>query len=483
MTKSNGGPNGQGPLNNNQPQPPPPPQQQQSHSIPEIPIWVSDKKKWVTGISKKTTINDIIYAILKQCNINCDYETINDYVLVEQYTDNSEIILKGHSKVTKHLQKWTENKCILKVKKCEEFNNDYVGGDLNNSNSLSKIFKKLSTNSNSSAQLVSNGSIRLVDVKLPQQSSSTPTNQSTSTLRSLSSSHNRSNDSLPYKQYDPNYQKSLVVTSILDKDKKLNAQFEKVKLLDELIKEAEKTLTINEKYYLNNGLIKSNNSNSNNENSNIDIKDIYSTFPEMFTHNLNEVNEFTDMCLRLFTLDDNLTKQKYILNALENEIQRELTLNHDYDEHTHPIIHMIPSDTPEVIKLKKEVSISREQTRVQCKELHDLDLRMRQNESQLTTKEQTLKSLLEDLYVQETFSGDTRMSSNTNESLQELKICDSTNRVCQSKVKKLSSPINTKDHYDNDSGISSMSSENSDPYRIIQKSTTANAKSVMETLV
>ena len=35
----------------------------------EIPIWVADKKKWVTGISKKTTINDLIFAILKQCQI------------------------------------------------------------------------------------------------------------------------------------------------------------------------------------------------------------------------------------------------------------------------------------------------------------------------------------------------------------------------------------------------------------------------------
>ena len=35
----------------------------------EIPIWVADKKKWVTGISKKTTINDLIGAILKQCQL------------------------------------------------------------------------------------------------------------------------------------------------------------------------------------------------------------------------------------------------------------------------------------------------------------------------------------------------------------------------------------------------------------------------------
>jgi hypothetical protein len=79
------------------------PQQQQSNtntmnslvsiSNAEIPIWVSDKKKWVTGISKKTTINDLIFAILKQCqlvNSNNEMELVsNQYVLIEyKFTDD-----------------------------------------------------------------------------------------------------------------------------------------------------------------------------------------------------------------------------------------------------------------------------------------------------------------------------------------------------------------------------------------------------------
>ena len=71
----------------------------------EIPIWVADKKKWVTGISKKTTINDLIYAILKQCQLvplqqsqsagnkttesNTFFEQIaHQYVLIEYTLDN-----------------------------------------------------------------------------------------------------------------------------------------------------------------------------------------------------------------------------------------------------------------------------------------------------------------------------------------------------------------------------------------------------------
>lgn len=115
-------------------------QQQQQNMAPpssstlianaEIPVWVSDKKKWVTGISKKTTINDLIFAILKQCqiapqkNIQNENDTLSSlYVLVEyNFEPNSETtsnntehqvvitsqrILNGDSKVYKYLSKWS----------------------------------------------------------------------------------------------------------------------------------------------------------------------------------------------------------------------------------------------------------------------------------------------------------------------------------------------------------------------------------------
>lgn len=57
----------------------------------EIPVWVADKKKWVTGISKKTTVNDLIHAILKQCQIAVlpsSHEQLAQYVLVEFETSS-----------------------------------------------------------------------------------------------------------------------------------------------------------------------------------------------------------------------------------------------------------------------------------------------------------------------------------------------------------------------------------------------------------
>ncbi len=118
----------------------------------EIPIWVADKKKWVTGISKKTTINDLIFAILKQCQIapqskaqlhNEADPLSSQYVLVEynfeptinnnhtlqdaheqQVILTSQRILNGDSKVYKFLAKWSfsgqhpaqqQNNLMLKI--------------------------------------------------------------------------------------------------------------------------------------------------------------------------------------------------------------------------------------------------------------------------------------------------------------------------------------------------------------------------------
>jgi len=116
-----------------QPQTPTPVSSSSLIANAEIPIWVADKKKWVTGISKKTTINDLIFAILKQCQIAPKNKTFlqneceslsSQYVLVEynfesanttpdelnteqQIILTSQRILNGDSKVYKFLAKWS----------------------------------------------------------------------------------------------------------------------------------------------------------------------------------------------------------------------------------------------------------------------------------------------------------------------------------------------------------------------------------------
>lgn len=391
----------------------------------EIPIWVADRKKWVTGISKKTTVNDLIYAILKQCQLvpdasqNESSQTIieqiaSQYVLTEyqyepsnestdpEYLLSSQRILDGDSKVYKYLPKWSQitntNNLMLKILQRELVTD--IGGENTSApvhhhthHSLaSKILKKIGVNSNSNLnknltvhaqtqQSTGPSSYRFVDVKLPN-----------SKCVPLTLKANETNNSDTHR--------ALLYNTIIERENRLKKQKDKFSLLDELLRESEKkTKVVYESY---NSLPNNYNPNTNTNTNVVDLNDIYCHFPEMCTHNINEVEDFTYMCCQLFKLDEAIQSQKHILNNLELDLQRELNNQNQFG--TLLSQNMMTSDCPEVVELRKEVNNSREQTRIQCKQLHDLDLRMRQNEQNLMLKEQELNQLLEQLYVQEVYT-------------------------------------------------------------------------------
>jgi hypothetical protein len=154
----------------------------------------------------------------------------------------------------------------------------------------------------------------------------------------------------------------------------------------------------------------------------VDLNDIYCHFPEMCTHQLNEVQDFTQMCSQLFQLEEAIKAQKQVLSNLESDLQRELNPivcnnNNNNNQCMSPVpMVTMPSggggnnnnqqttETPETLELRKEVTLSREQTRLQCKQLHDLDAKMRSNEQTLMVREQQLQQLLEELYIQEIYA-------------------------------------------------------------------------------
>ena len=202
----------------------------------EIPIWVADKKKWVTGISKKTTINDLIFAILKQCQIvgasggkpgepthaaQSDLIT-NQYVLVEyQFEPNtnsnsldnvvgvindqqvvitSQRILNGDSKVYKFLTKWSftsgqqqqqpqQNNLMLKILQRQSYegvtplgqqtNSEQEGQQSNerpNSTSLAtKLLKKFGVSSNTTAAVANSQLSKSSSLNNPSAASNTAT--------------------------------------------------------------------------------------------------------------------------------------------------------------------------------------------------------------------------------------------------------------------------------------------------------------------
>ena len=124
------------------------------------------------------------------------------------------------------------------------------------------------------------------------------------------------------------------------------------------------------------------------------------------------------MCCQLFQLEEAIKSQKQVLSNLESDLQRELNPNQtghaneaglvQQQQHQQPVMPdqqpQMHNETPETVELRNEVNYSREQTRLQCKQLHDLDMRMKQNEQSLMAKEQQLQQLLEELYIQEIYA-------------------------------------------------------------------------------
>lgn len=234
----------------------------------------------------------------------------------------------------------------------------------------------------------------------------------------------------------------------MEKDNKLKQQIKRFQLIDELIKETEKK---SKSVHSTSGLFDTENSPStvstgfltnptynysplsaqnavditnlcNNVSDSgkalnvIDLNDVYCHFPEMSTHHLKEVEDFTVMCSQLFQLEEAIRNQKQILTTLEVDLQRELQPNqvNFLVDNTGVYQQDNSSETPETEELRKEVNYSREQTRLQCKQLHDLDMRMKQNEQNLMEKEQEVQQLLEELYIQEIYADNVLETAITN---------------------------------------------------------------------
>lgn len=104
----------------------------------EIPVWVQGKRKWVTGITKKTTFDDLIYALLAQADLlktsglsNASSIVPNGYAIAEclqvsaSATSNSheseppslltQRIIKGRGRVMKSYKSWQFDKYPLTV--------------------------------------------------------------------------------------------------------------------------------------------------------------------------------------------------------------------------------------------------------------------------------------------------------------------------------------------------------------------------------
>jgi hypothetical protein len=312
------------------------------------------------------------------------------------------------------------------------------------------------SNSNNNINNINNSNNNNLSYKINQSlSPGSLSNNSNNATQQHSYSIN-SNSNLP-RLFDPSQQKSILINSIQDKEGKLKQQFERFTILDELIKETEKkskSTNFNNNSILNT-IFTANQTNANNAMSynaassgshhlnqnehlfqqqqkqqqesfnQVNLNDIYCHFPEMSTHHLNEVEEFSLMCSRLFQLDETVKSKKQLVSNLDLDLQRELnnpqttsessqsqTMNnvnlsnqlHQLANNGNTHLTTNESSSPEIDEFRKEVNMSRETSRLQCKQLHDLDLLNKQNDQSLKSRETELQQLLEQLYIQEVYT-------------------------------------------------------------------------------
>ncbi|KAI0212970.1 Ras association domain-containing protein 10 [Lamellibrachia satsuma] len=71
----------------------------------EIPVWFSADEKWITGVTKRTTCDDVIYALLCQVGGDCVSDDIGSYAVFERWR-GVERPLTGRTKLLKVWRAW-----------------------------------------------------------------------------------------------------------------------------------------------------------------------------------------------------------------------------------------------------------------------------------------------------------------------------------------------------------------------------------------
>ncbi|WAR03681.1 RASFA-like protein [Mya arenaria] len=91
----------------------------------EIPIWVRGTQKWVTGLTKRTTCDDVIYALLYQDGLH-EHVNTSAYAIFEKWRE-VERPLQGRTKIVKVWRTWGADQAnvYLTMRKFDEL--EYSG--------------------------------------------------------------------------------------------------------------------------------------------------------------------------------------------------------------------------------------------------------------------------------------------------------------------------------------------------------------------
>ncbi|XP_055996333.1 ras association domain-containing protein 9-like isoform X2 [Ostrea edulis] len=81
--------------------------------VMEIPVWVCGTQKWVTGLTKRTTCDDVVYALLYNDGKH-EAENTDKYTIYERWRD-VERPLQGRTKILKIWRAWGAEQCNVQL--------------------------------------------------------------------------------------------------------------------------------------------------------------------------------------------------------------------------------------------------------------------------------------------------------------------------------------------------------------------------------
>ena len=447
----------------------------------EIPVWVHGKRKWVTGITKKTTFDDLIYALLAQAELlktsgitNVSSTSITGYAVAEciQLTASSpsnnndseapslitQRIIKGRGKVIKAYKTWQFDKLPLTILHLIS-TSSIIDNNPSTSKFRSKIFRRFLS---AKPQSIS---------PLPSLLSSS---QSDSSLISMGNTQGQSLSS--YRQKSLNdFHESM---NIIERQKRL------LDYLDEKIHQAEnvpspmntltKSVSRNNPYSPESSPILTNEATLN------DVS-------RLFSHQIDQQEQLifaTQLCNSILNMQERIDEKTNILYAVEQAISNEL--NHvlhqqHYDTLPSTLNENNSTISNDLITLKNSIYRSRELSRIQSKEMHDLDLSLREAEILLASKYDELKYL-----EYETSSNlmTTSRSITPNYLTQQQNIDEQSNYDTLDLATTMNVVFTSIKEADEDSGINSLTSDDSNHQTMSlthQKLHTQNTQ--LETLV
>ena len=216
----------------------------------------------------------------------------------------------------------------------------------------------------------------------------------------------------------------------------------------------------------------------------------------LFSHRIEEEDQLifaTQLCNSILTMQERLEEKTNILYAVEQAISNELNHVLHQQQHYDTLPNSIPlnsNETNDLISLKNSIYRSRELSRIQSKEMHDLDLSLREMESVLTSKYEQLKSLEYETSCSSSISSRSMTPNQYFLPSQSVRNqCDEFPSNSYETLEFLSNPSQTiqltlMKEIDEDSGINSLTSEDSNHHSMFITQQKINTHSTqLETLV